>query len=1657
MDKVRGGGKPVGQPRVEDGINPAPADGGQKVKGSRSKAKAPDFKGLSLQEIRAMSDRDPGDKPVRLRFAPSPTGHLHIGGARTALMNYLFAKKMGGEFVLRIEDTDTLRSRQEFTEAIIDGLRWLGIESDIEPVFQSQRAELYAKHTQRLLDEGKAYKDDTGAVWFKMPNEGDLVVKDRVKGRIAVDAAGDGANDFVIQRADGSATFLLANVVDDGEMGITHVIRGDDHLTNAARQIPLYHALGFEVPAFYHVPLIFGDDGNKLSKRHGATSVIDYQEQGYDPEIMVNHLARLGMSFGTEEMLDIETLAQHLKPYGFNKAPSRIDFPKLDFRNRTLLTSLPGAELEKEVRDRNPELAERLGPNGLEGLVEGVRGRATTFAEIVGIGEFILAEPTFRRGDIDQLGGVAKDAVRDLKEVLEDLPADQWTGEGLERAISAFAERNKAEFKDGQRKIRWLLTGIDFGLPIDRTLQVLGKEASLARLAAKPRPTEPEVDPSAVENLRPGSFLHRMLLERFGEDPRDLIRAPEASPETIAKIRPFGVASKAARVHGDVFAKQLPALKSLFGLGDRLEGRRGAIFHRALEQIYNQIGRQLDALPPDDRQAFAADTLEHLGGLAKRVGTNDLLVPTLMAFVDLIGQHAETPARAREQVEALLDQSAGRSGRSSLLNAYPNIVGQLERAAGASSPELREKALTALLAGTPRGDVEQVHVSLFAQALQRHLENEEPAAALEATASELVSSGRDAQKEVREKLAQAGLGDLGEPALALLDAKPMAPAGFAEGLHAVVTQPAAAQLAGLDAVLSHAATEAEAADSLVRFLGESLPQLARSDAEKALFSKAAAAGSLPAFAKTLLEGGVERSNHPDKAGLKKAVAKVGQLPPADAARVLSALWGRLGQPSAVGLTKGLISAVRDPAFRTDEALSNFADRYVQFAATFPEPSTLPLSLAMKTQGVVDAESAAALRPLVEAIGAVEGAPVDELLAPTPDGQPGLIDLSRSDRYMQNPLPHLEGLANAVQNAKKLKPEQQLAILRHVIAMADELGALDPARAPLLPRVQADLVHGLENPLQLASAGGQGMKAWDLRAKGKPKDAAAYAEAYDVLPPTLVFTAGRHLSNEQLTWLTDLLGRSRNRQNVRDLRDAVFAAVESEHVDLIDAMSKASSKDALAMAGEVANAYRLGRIDEFSFDAAVARLRGEDPPPAAEGAPVDAEADAANAPLGLPDLAGVQVTPEGQALFDQHGESLKKLAAYLGADSAVYNTKGAHFRGQLMKALKDVAAGRWPRGRYEGEAMESHFEGLSPEQVEIWSTTEATGEEAVDAVPPEEDPDIQEALTLFQGLEQAIPKEVELAHADFPDLAWNEASRDVLREKYESLVGELRQVEKGSKEQAQKIAEIEAVRPRLAAVELVVALKEAFAGGLPNRATLLGKLAPLAQAGIGAVKDLGGLGSSRALREALYSLPEPPKKKAIDKSATFVQDEDSLDAFMNSFGSSCMQATGTHKNRASLVEVMTTGQYKLSRIYQNGKPAFRGFVRLYRAKLDGYEGHVLFADKAVGVDSWSRNAPDSLAKLHFRHVIEKAKRMGIPAIFHDPKAAQAAEEMGLESKKVPVTLLVSKGETGIHHVQAMDLGHYMMQWQPVSSGYNGPSPEADARFGELSGDLIVVMP
>jgi glutamyl-tRNA synthetase len=437
--------------------------------------------GPSPADLEALAeDKARETRPVRFRFAPSDTGLLHIGGARTALMSYLLAKKMGGEFLLRIEDTDQARSKRKFADDIMDGLKSLGIEWKGEPVFQSQRAKLHAAKVKQLLDEGKAYRDPTGAVFFKMPAMSTVVFNDRVKGRVAFNTADDESDDFVIQRSDGSATFLLANAVDDGDMGITHVLRGDDLLNTTPRQIALFRALGYAVPQFFHVPLILDDDGTKkLSKRRGATAVTDYRDEGYDPEVLVNHLARLGMKVDSDNTLSMEELIKGIDPWGFSKSPARIGTASLRQRNQAKIGAMDTAALVGEIKARDKELYATLGANGAAALAEGMRNRATTLQEIVRAGRLLREEPIY--GGHDR-AAQAKPLLGKLLASLSKLDGAKWSAATLADQLEEFNRASSVEFKTYQQALRWALTGLTEGLPLHQTLAIVGKDVALARL-----------------------------------------------------------------------------------------------------------------------------------------------------------------------------------------------------------------------------------------------------------------------------------------------------------------------------------------------------------------------------------------------------------------------------------------------------------------------------------------------------------------------------------------------------------------------------------------------------------------------------------------------------------------------------------------------------------------------------------------------------------------------------------------------------------------------------------------------------------------------------------------------------------------------------------------------------------------------------------------------------------------------------------------------------------------------------------------------------------------------------------------------------------------------------------------------------------------------
>lgn len=459
---------------------------------------------------------------IRTRFAPSPTGLLHIGNARAALFNYLFARHNGGEFVLRIEDTDRERSTQQAVDVIFDGLKWMGLDWDGEPVFQSTRQNRHAEVVAQLLEKGMAYRcyctaeeltamrekaraekrppryDGTwrdrdpseapeGApytVRLKAPQEGETIIKDLVQGDVRV--ANAEMDDLILLRSDGTPTYLLAVVVDDHDMEITHVMRGDDHLTNTFRQAMIYRAMGWDLPQFAHLPLIHGPDGAKLSKRHGAQSVVDFREEGILPEALCNYLLRLGWGHGDAEILSREEQINLFDIDGIGKSPSRMDYVKLSHLNGIWMRRSDDERLTALVMER---LSRRDDLNHDEtvrqrvlALMPGLKERAKTVIELAENASFAgLRLPlSFTPKAEKHLGEDGRKVLAGMAEQLAQL--EPFSTEGIDSTLRAYAAEHELKLGAVAQPLRAAMTGTTTSPGIDLTLAALGKDEVLARL-----------------------------------------------------------------------------------------------------------------------------------------------------------------------------------------------------------------------------------------------------------------------------------------------------------------------------------------------------------------------------------------------------------------------------------------------------------------------------------------------------------------------------------------------------------------------------------------------------------------------------------------------------------------------------------------------------------------------------------------------------------------------------------------------------------------------------------------------------------------------------------------------------------------------------------------------------------------------------------------------------------------------------------------------------------------------------------------------------------------------------------------------------------------------------------------------------------------------
>ena len=461
------------------------------------------------------------------RFAPSPTGFLHIGGGRTALFNWLYARGRAGKFLLRIEDTDRARSTDEAIAAIFDGLTWLGLDWDGEPVHQFARAARHREVAEQMLASGNAYRcyataeeltemrekaraegrsklydgrwrdrDPAEApagvqpvIRLKAPLTGETVIEDQVQGRVVWQ--NENLDDLVLLRSDGNPTYMLAVVVDDHDMGVTHIIRGDDHLTNGARQKQIYEALSWTVPVMAHIPLIHGPDGAKLSKRHGALGIEAYRAMGYLPEAMRNYLVRLGWAHGDQEIFSTQELIKAFDLPAVGRAPARLDLAKLDNLNGHYIRQMTDEHLVAEIEKLLPylqsgaELAGKLNPAlraKLVAAMPGLKERAKTLVELIESARFLYADRPIMLDDKAK-ALITAEARSLLGSLTRDLAmVDPWSAQGAEAAVRALAERSGVKLGAVAQPLRAALTGRTTSPGIFDVLAVLGKAESLARL-----------------------------------------------------------------------------------------------------------------------------------------------------------------------------------------------------------------------------------------------------------------------------------------------------------------------------------------------------------------------------------------------------------------------------------------------------------------------------------------------------------------------------------------------------------------------------------------------------------------------------------------------------------------------------------------------------------------------------------------------------------------------------------------------------------------------------------------------------------------------------------------------------------------------------------------------------------------------------------------------------------------------------------------------------------------------------------------------------------------------------------------------------------------------------------------------------------------------
>lgn len=1113
---------------------------------------------------------------------------------------------------------------------------------------------------------------------------------------------------------------------------------------------------------------------------------------------------------------------------------------------------------------------------------------------------------------------------------------------------------------------------------------------------------------------------------------------------------------KVINEHGAVLKNTLPEMQALSQRAETLPAWRAVAFNHATERFYGVLHRQLSALPAKDRVEAAKISIEAMTDLVRWTGRPDILSPSMNAYSDLTAWASRPiPGKAPLTLEELTQISdlasrtvrsvapaiEGRSGLASGFNVLPALIAQIEKGAGEANIKDRlavwEKVVSYIGTASPREALDQVIVAqlsrFLADGLKQHPKNIDLALAAATKAAhaehqDFAKVSREHAQLVREPIRSALVemidqNPAGPPALfAAID-------GFAQSVHAS----GAADPAVLENVakLLRLIGGTPVARRILEHLSPSFANLANTPGGQAGLAVAANAASLDEVPAAIVSMRLSMLGRKDDFEVSKILE---QNEGADAVRLSLAALPYLENAQ---LARPILRALAAYGDRGDpEAYAKVAAR---FAVAYPalanavgaemvEAAALNVSSVFLGETLLAKQAQDLATIARSAAGMGVNMPVASILMPDLDKRPGLFTLLDKAAFRYDPVPYLWPLLRSINEAQLEDPAHRLELSKLAIRLASEIGKLDRDPAKLVAQVQADFKAALlqgEN-LHFAIKGGSSV---NVRAGGaRPQKVFAdqpaalrFAREHPSLPPELLFTAGIHLSNEQVTWMTDQLNNSRSRANNRVLRDAVFGAITAQRTDFVEALRTSRSPSSAIAAALVlaANETRAGQA--VPFDRLIEGLNaGRDP-----ASEIDAErSKAALDAIGLNAADGIEVDPQGLEILKKHQPAIQALFAFMPDGQVKWQpAQNTVLKEKIAGVLSSIIKGEWPDPKYNDALADAHLEGLSDRAKALWASEGVTG---AAAKPIEATPEIIEASFLLRGLRDGLVKEVTLAGVPGMKLEWNEATRDALRAAVEIHRTALYEVKKGSPDHRSHSGALKPIRDCLSVLELKLHLDKMLEGGAADPVQMLLDAKPLVSSARSAAKRLGGKSCATALARVQLATPEVIKST---RQGVFAADEDRLEAYFTSFGGSCLNPENG-SNRGGLAELMASAQYKMGRIMDGEKCEGRAILRLLKVEAgNGYNGHALYSDMPVLPTAWGTAAAKDKKELYYRHLIHKAWSMGIPFFTKDPVAKEVAKTLGVEPVDTNIKVTIAAGHTGLHHNQG--IGDY---WAPP--GANG---------------------